>query len=390
MTITVCIPAYRAEAFIGRTLRSVAEQTFGDFQVHIAIDPADSETADSPNKTLRACQPFLKDPRFRAWVNPQRLGWAGNARGLLQRVTTSHFTLLPHDDIWHPRYLEDLFAALASNPGAVVAYSDLISFGAAQRFRKDVRIPRGADRDAQSLALFLEGWQALPWRGVTRSEILPDIDYFPIDAYMGYASEYEFAWALVDAGPVLHVPQSLYFKRLFPPKTFSASAERRETIDQTARARAWQEHAERMRARLAARAGAASAPLCLAMETALLRRRQIDLGLELPNELVDLAEDGLRQSKALPEPAPIAARFEYALSRHLAGTGDNAGALHRAKQAVTLDEDFYEGELWVARALLRNQREFDAIPHAERAARLRPHGPELTWLFEQITQAIAK
>ena len=42
--ITVCIPAYRASAFIGDTLASVLAQSFQDFRVEIAID----STADDP------------------------------------------------------------------------------------------------------------------------------------------------------------------------------------------------------------------------------------------------------------------------------------------------------------------------------------------------------
>jgi glycosyltransferase involved in cell wall biosynthesis len=67
--LTVCIPAYRSEAFIHNTLRSLLTQTYSDFIVEIAVEPP-------AEKTLSVCAPFLRDDRVSIIVNPQVLGWA--------------------------------------------------------------------------------------------------------------------------------------------------------------------------------------------------------------------------------------------------------------------------------------------------------------------------
>jgi hypothetical protein len=41
--VTVCIPAYRSEAFIHNTLRSVLTQSYSDFVVEIACEPPAEE-----------------------------------------------------------------------------------------------------------------------------------------------------------------------------------------------------------------------------------------------------------------------------------------------------------------------------------------------------------
>ena len=67
--VTVCIPAYRSEAFIHNTLRSVLTQTYSDFVVEIAVEPPAEET-------LSACGAFLRDePRQNNRQSPgSRLG----------------------------------------------------------------------------------------------------------------------------------------------------------------------------------------------------------------------------------------------------------------------------------------------------------------------------
>lgn len=71
--LTVCIPAYRSEAFIHNTLRSLLTQTYSDFIVEIAVEPPAEET-------LSVCAPFLRDDRVSIIVNPQVLGWAENTK----------------------------------------------------------------------------------------------------------------------------------------------------------------------------------------------------------------------------------------------------------------------------------------------------------------------
>jgi hypothetical protein len=83
--VTVCIPAYRSEAFIHNTLRSVLIQSYSDFVVEIACEPPAEEI-------LNACGALLRDERVRIIVNPHVLGTGENIKSLLGRVATPYFS----------------------------------------------------------------------------------------------------------------------------------------------------------------------------------------------------------------------------------------------------------------------------------------------------------
>lgn len=246
MTVSVCIPAYRAGRFLRATLQSVVNQSYQDLQIHVSVDPSDSDGTGRPDDTYAALTPFLKDRRFVVHRNPIRLGWDGNIRSLLRRVETDYYVILPHDDIWHPHYIDILLRALKGQPSASVAYGDFYSFGVPNPFRRAVRIPYSREFAEQVFSFFLEGAHSMPWRGLTRSAVLSVIDGFPIQRYRGPAVDCEYALSLLLAGPVLHVPRVLYYKRYHPKSMMSATREKRVYLNVSERIQAWKEHSLRM------------------------------------------------------------------------------------------------------------------------------------------------
>src|SRR4051812_34344292 len=69
--VSIGMPVYRGADIVGTTLACVLGQTYTNLDVLVSIDGADEES-------LRACEPYLKDPRVRLQMQPERLGWAGN------------------------------------------------------------------------------------------------------------------------------------------------------------------------------------------------------------------------------------------------------------------------------------------------------------------------
>ena len=246
--ITVCIPAYRAGPFIGETVASVLAQRFEDFRVEIAIDPPDGRLDD----TEAALEPFRGDPRVRVSTNPRRLGWSGNFNALLHRVETPFYVPLPHDDLWDPDYLATLFPLVSDHPEASVAYGDMTTFGPGNATGfKSVTLPQREDRMTHLIRFMMQGAHAMPWRGVTRSSALAVTHGFPTDRWSGFAVEAEYALGLLEAGPVIHVPQALYRKRVFPLQE-RVSASKARTMDWAVadRMEAWQRHYNALEARM--------------------------------------------------------------------------------------------------------------------------------------------
>lgn len=367
--VTVCVPAYRSERFIGHTLTSIQAQTFGDFRVRIGLEPVEE------GPTVDACRPFLADPRFELVINERRLGWDGNVAALLAAVRTPLFCVQPHDDVLRRAYLEDLVAMVMTRPDASVAYSDVLSFGATAGRRGSV-LPDLPSRSARELSFFLDGAQGHPFRGVTRSAVLTRP--FPTNDHRGFAVETEWSLHLVQQGVALRGPHPLYLKRQHGRTDHSVTSGWRFGMDRDEMVAAL----EHNRARLLAAIGpddpygVTSDVVRMAAEAAMLRRWQVIPGDPMPFGEVQLerARDVLMATASSTHPAAarIAAITLVTLSLHHAVNGDTAASVEVARQAVRRDATDPEACLRLAHLLLASGQHDEAIDLIERAAAASP------------------
>lgn len=379
MTVTVCIPVYRAGRFLAETLRSVLEQTYSDLHVEIGVDPAEEDGTGAAEDSWAALTPFLDDRRMHVVKNPIRLGWDGNIRALLTRVETPFYAILPHDDVWNPRYLEILLGSLEGEPDAVVAYGDLHTFGVEEAWRHAVELPRTPDVRKQLFAFLLQGAEAMPWRGVTRSARLPAIGGFPTDTHRGFAVECEYALSLLLAGPALHIPRTLYYKRIHPPETMNASRERILKPNPTELEAAWRTHAKRMSVLLEqGLAAATSQPedgtltdtlLEAALTAAMLRRCPFNGRLSPPD--LDQAQEVLKSLSTTDGSSRLVrSKLHLVLWRHAVAMGDQAQARRHVEEAVDFNPGDADACLAMATDLAARGRwieALDSIAQAERA-----------------------
>jgi len=105
--ITVIIPSYNHEAFIGDAIRSVLGQTRTDFQLLIVDDASQDGTVNEAEK--------IKDSRIRVRSNPENLGLGSSLARALDDVDTEFVALLNSDDLFHPLRLERCLAPLEEN-----------------------------------------------------------------------------------------------------------------------------------------------------------------------------------------------------------------------------------------------------------------------------------
>lgn len=396
VTVSVLVPAFRAGRFLAQTLHSALAQTRGDLCVHVKIDPSDADGSGLPEDSLQAVEPFRADPRVRVQCNPVRLGWDANVASLLHAVDTPYYAILPHDDLWEPCYLEVLHAELTAVAEASVAYCDLLTFDAMEPWRKGVRLPRGGSLRAQLLAFFLEGAEAMPWRGVTRSDLLPRIGGFPVDGHRGFAVECEYALSLLLAGTAIHVPRTLYRKRLFPCGASSASRQRIVDAAPGQLRQAWARHALRMgellhdglrRPQVAS--DVSEALLLAALAAAMLRRysHAVDAGLE--TEQLDAARENLLalDTSAEAGAAAVRSRLQLVLSRHAAAIGDNEQADALAESAVSVDPEHHEARLhWASRLQARGL----FVQALDCASLIERHAPDMVGVGPLLRQIRGK
>jgi glycosyltransferase involved in cell wall biosynthesis len=137
--ISICIPAYNSEHFIGSTLESVLHQTYSNFEVIVTDD-------HSTDRTISVVKKF-GDRRIRLVENQANLGIAGNWNKALSLATGKYVKVMGADDLLYPDCLHYQIEALEepANAGAVLAIcnSDVINANGQIVLQRRSRFPSG-------------------------------------------------------------------------------------------------------------------------------------------------------------------------------------------------------------------------------------------------------
>ena len=115
--VSVILPVYQREQYLGIAIEGIVAQTFQDFEVIVS----DNSAKDSLRKI---CESFECHGRLRYRSNPRNLGAALNIRAAVSESKGIYVTILNDDDCWEPTFLEKLVSSLEKNPNCVLAFSD--------------------------------------------------------------------------------------------------------------------------------------------------------------------------------------------------------------------------------------------------------------------------
>ena len=114
--LSIGMPVFNAERYLGQAIESILTQTFSDFELII------SDNA-STDRTAEICREFAaRDSRIRVFTNDRNLGGGGNHNRVLELATAELFKWATHDDLCAPTFLEVCVRALDENPKAVLAH----------------------------------------------------------------------------------------------------------------------------------------------------------------------------------------------------------------------------------------------------------------------------
>ncbi|GAP96220.1 glycosyltransferase family 2 protein [Leptolyngbya sp. NIES-2104] len=97
--VSVIIPAYNAEAFIGQTLDSVLEQTYQDFEIIVVDDGSGDRTAEIVESYAQ------RDRRIRL-IRQANSGVAAARNLAIEASNGEYISPIDADDIWYPEKLE--------------------------------------------------------------------------------------------------------------------------------------------------------------------------------------------------------------------------------------------------------------------------------------------
>ena len=104
---SVIIPVYNKEKYLSKTIESVLQQSFIDFEIIIINDGA----TDSSEKIIEG----FKDPRIQS-IKQENQGVSAARNAGINAANANYIALLDADDIWKENYLEQINTLIEGYP----------------------------------------------------------------------------------------------------------------------------------------------------------------------------------------------------------------------------------------------------------------------------------
>lgn len=119
--VSVIIPSYNHEKYISRTIKSVLEQTYQDFEIIITDDGSSDNTIEEINK--------YSDPRIKLFVFNENQGACLAANNCIKNSKSEYIAMLSSDDVFITDKLEKQIRFLDDHRdyAAVFSYVQLIN-----------------------------------------------------------------------------------------------------------------------------------------------------------------------------------------------------------------------------------------------------------------------
>jgi glycosyltransferase involved in cell wall biosynthesis len=115
--VSVVLTVYRRLDYLSEALKSVAAQSFEDYEIIVA-DDSGTEAA----KEIVA--PLVESGRVRYEPNAETLGVAFSVRSALGKARGRYIAILNDDDAWQPEFLARLVSPLEADNRRVLAFCD--------------------------------------------------------------------------------------------------------------------------------------------------------------------------------------------------------------------------------------------------------------------------
>ncbi|MDV3223306.1 glycosyltransferase family 2 protein [Intrasporangium sp.] len=228
--VTALVPTYNGEAFLKRTLDSLAAQTWQELEILIGDDCS----SDATPEIVRA---FAEEHANVVVVEREsNLGWLRNSNDLMARASGELLFFAFHDDVVAPTYVERLAEALESRPGAVMAFSDML-----------VTEPDGETSPAvfdllssahtalargRVMARRPDNWW-VPNRGLFRASAFRRVGGIHPNTHGEYSADWTWLLHLALLGDFVRVPETLchkHYQRTSLSKAWPHSPEQQEAL----------------------------------------------------------------------------------------------------------------------------------------------------------------
>lgn len=125
--VSIGMPVLNAEGTVRRSLRTLLDQTFADFEIVVCDNASDDATASVVEAAARS------DPRIRLVRFAERGDIRTSFQRTLEAATGEFFMFAPADDVWEPDFVRVILEVLEADRGLVGACG-LVAFTRNGRF----------------------------------------------------------------------------------------------------------------------------------------------------------------------------------------------------------------------------------------------------------------
>jgi glycosyltransferase involved in cell wall biosynthesis len=218
-TVSIGMPVYNGEKYLGEAIESLLGQTFGDLEIILS----DNASSDG---TQELCEKYRGlDQRVRYFRNPTNIGAGGNHRQVFRMARGKYFKWQSRDDLCAPSFLEKCIQVLESDPGVVLCHSltsliDEHGQAAGPYLRRlDTNNPRPEERFRQIVWYDHMCFQIY---GLIRSDAIRRAGNMPSCVH----GDGILLANLALQGRFYEIPEYLFFNRAHPARSAAAIPER--------------------------------------------------------------------------------------------------------------------------------------------------------------------
>ena len=172
--ITVIIPSYNVEEYIGECLESLKKQTFTDFEVLCVDDGSDDRTVDIIKEYA------VSDPRFQ-YVGMDHCGKAGLMRNEgIKRAKGEYLLFLDSDDFFESELMEHSLNKIKEDQADVCMYDARLYFGDTGKYRKSnviqkkEYIPQTMPVEGKSFPYVFNIGTGCPWTSLFKKSLIDE------------------------------------------------------------------------------------------------------------------------------------------------------------------------------------------------------------------------
>ena len=208
--VSVIIPAYKAEAFLGKTIESVQAQTMPDWELIVSDD-------GSPDRTAEVADGYAaEDSRIRVLRNPP-VHHPAAARTAGMKAAAGHYcAMLDADDLWVPEKLEVQLEAIQAVARPGLSYTQVTEFWDLSQPAPAIW-PREApfqERERQFRQFLLLKRLATPSTWLIERTFAREIGDFAQHPEMKMGEDVDFVLRCLAQRPAIFIPKPLTLYRI--------------------------------------------------------------------------------------------------------------------------------------------------------------------------------